>query len=173
MEFVDIVKTVAPWIGTALAGPLGGIAIKAATTALGVSSETTEALQQAVSGATPEQMLALKKADEQFQLDMKALGFKQVADLEALAVSDRKSAREMQVANKSVMPAFVTGGVGLVFFVTLFILFKVPIPQENRDLVVYMCGQLAAAFAACLAFWVGTTRQSEDKTHMLASTVNK
>lgn len=31
-----------------------------------------------------------------------------------------------------------------------------------------MCGQLAAAFAACLAFWVGTTRQSENKTALLA-----
>ena len=57
---------------------------------------------------------------------------------------------------------------GLGFLATLAALFWLPIPSENGDTIVYMCGQLAAAFAACLAFWVGTTRQSENKTHMLA-----
>jgi hypothetical protein len=66
------------------------------------------------------------------------------------------------------MPAVLTVGTGAGFFITLWALFFYPIPPENRDIIVYMCGQLAAAFAACLAFWVGTTRQSENKTNMLA-----
>jgi hypothetical protein len=168
MDFIAILKTVAPWIGTALGGPLGGMAVEAAANALGLSDKTTDALKTALSGATPEQMLALKKADQDFQVQMQALGYKQIADLEAIAAGDRKDARAMQVADKSPMPAVLTIIVGLAFMITLGVLFFVEIPDGNRDLIVYMCGQLAAAFAACLAFWVGTTRQSEDKTHMLA-----
>ena len=66
MDWTTIFKTVAPWIGTALAGPLGGMAVTAAADALGLSEKTTDAIKQAVSGATPEQMLALKQADQAF-----------------------------------------------------------------------------------------------------------
>ena len=174
MDWKDVIKTVAPWIGTALTGPLGGLAVEAAANALGLGEKTTEAIKTSLSGATPEQMLALKKADQDFALQMQALGFKQVTDLEALAVADRKDARAMQVANKRVVPALLTGGVAITFAITLAALFKFEVPITNRDLVVYMCGQLSAAFAACLAFWVGTTRQSEDKTqHMMALNAKK
>lgn len=168
MDWQGIIKTVAPWIGTALGGPLGGMAVEAAANALGLGEKTTDALKNALSGMTPEQALALKRADQDFALKMKELGFKQIADLESIAAADRKSAREMQMANKSLMPAIITSFVGLAFVTTLIVLFYVPIPGENRDIIVYMCGQLAAAFAACLAFWVGTTRQSENKTSLLA-----
>lgn len=73
--------------------------------ALGLSDKTTDAVRQAISGATPEQMLALKQADQEFALQMQALGFKQVTDLEALAAGDRKDARAMQIAQRSWVPA--------------------------------------------------------------------
>ena len=87
MDFTAILKTVAPWIGTALGGPLGGMAVTAAANALGLGDKTTDAIKQAISGATPEQMLALKEADQAFSLQMQALGFKQVTDLETLAAA--------------------------------------------------------------------------------------
>lgn len=168
MDWQSIIKTVAPWIGTAIGGPLGGMAVEAAANALGVSDKSVEKIKQALAGMTPEEALALKKADQDFAVQMQALGFKQSADLEAIAAGDRKSAREMQMSNRSRMPAMLTCFVGLAFVGTLFVLFYVPIPADNRDIIVYMCGQLAAAFAACLAFWVGTTRASENKTNLLA-----
>ena len=72
MDFTTIIKTVAPWIGTALGGPLGGMAVTAAANALGLSDKTTEGLKTALSGATPEQLLALKEADQAFQLLVRA-----------------------------------------------------------------------------------------------------
>lgn len=169
MEWQNIVKTVAPWIGTALGGPLGGMAVEAIANALGVSEKTTERIQQAIQGMTPAEALSLKKADQDFALQMKSLGYKQVTDLEKIAADDRDSARKMQTATRSRMPAILTCGVGVAFVAVLMALFWVDIPDGNRDVVVYMCGQLAAAFAACLAFWVGTTRQSENKTEIIAT----
>lgn len=67
---------------TALGGPLGGLAVEAAANALGLSEKTTDAVKQAVAGATPEQMLALKQVDQQFQVQRQQFGYKQVTDLE-------------------------------------------------------------------------------------------
>lgn len=108
MDWKSIVSTVAPWIGTALGGPLGGLAVSAIADALGLSENTTEAIKTAVSGASPEQMLALKKADQEFALRMQELGFKQIADLEAIAAADRKDARDMQKTARSPIPALLS-----------------------------------------------------------------
>ena len=91
MDLAKRVSTVAPWIGTALGGPLGGMAVEAAANALGLSDKTVDSVKQALAGVTPEQMLALKKADQDFALQMQALGFKNVADMEAIAAGDRDS----------------------------------------------------------------------------------
>lgn len=168
MDWKNIVKTVAPWIGTAIGGPLGGMAVEAAANALGLSDKTVDAVKQALSGATPEQMLALKKADQDFALQMQALGFKQITDLEAIAAGDRKDARSMQVANKSAVPAVLTWFLVLSFVGTLVGLFSLTVPPTNRDIVVYMVGQLSGFTAAAVAFWLGTTRQSENKTELIA-----
>ena len=50
MDWKSIIGAVAPWIGTALAGPLGGMAVEAAANALGISEKTTDAVKQALSG---------------------------------------------------------------------------------------------------------------------------
>lgn len=171
MDLGDILKKAAPWLAAAAAGPAGlaGMAIKTVAEVMGAdASATTEQLAAAVAGASPDQIKALRLAELDFKIRMQELGFKQITDLEAIAAADRKDARAMQVAVRSPMPAVLTCGTGLGFLVTLAALFFLPIPAENRDLVVYMCGQLAAAFTACLAFWVGTTRSSENKTGLLA-----
>lgn len=168
MDFTTIIKTVAPWIGTALGGPLGGLAVTAAANALGLSDKTTDAVKQALSGVTPEQMLALKKADQDFAVQMQALGYKQVTDLEAIAAGDRDSARKMQTAAPSIVPALLTCFVVGAFTATLILLLKFDVPATNRDIVVYMIGQLSGGFTSALAFWLGTTRDSSRKTELLA-----
>ena len=170
MNLTDILAKAAPWLAAAAAGPAGlaGMALKTVAEAVGSSAETAEDLAAAVAGATPDQLKALRLAELDFKLRMQELGFKQITELEAIAAADRKDARAAQVVTRSPMPAVLTCGTGLGFLLTLAALFFLPIPSENRDLFVYMCGQLAAAFAACLAFWVGTTRSSENKTSMLA-----
>ncbi len=168
MDWKGVIGAVAPWIGTALGGPLGGMAVEAAANALGISEKTQDAVKQALSGATPDQMLALKKADEDFALQMQALGFKNTADLEAIAAGDRDSARKMQEAKPSIVPALLTCFVVGAFTATLILLLKFDVPTTNRDIVVYMIGQLSGGFTSALAFWLGTTRDSGRKTELLA-----
>lgn len=168
MDWTKLVSTVAPWIGTALGGPLGGMAVEAAANALGLTDKTVDSVKQALAGVTPDQMLALKKADQDFALQMQALGFKNVADLEAIAAGDRDSARRMQTAKPSPVPALLTCFVVGAFTATLVLLLKFDVPATNRDIVVYMIGQLSGGFTSALAFWLGTTRDSGRKTELLA-----
>lgn len=171
MDWLALVKTVAPWIGTAIAGPAGplvGMAVSAAADALGLSEKTVEAVKAAVSGATPEMLMAMKRADQDFAVRMQEIGFKSIADLEAIAAADRDSARKMNAATHSIVPALLTCFVVGAFTATLVLLLKFDVPATNRDIIVYMIGQLSGGFTSALAFWLGTTRDSAKKTDLLA-----
>jgi hypothetical protein len=169
MDFTAIIKTVAPWIGTALGGPLGGMAVTAAANALGLTEKTTDAIKAAVSGATPEQLLALKEADQNFELQMKALGFANIKDLEAIAAADRDSARKLQMASPSIVPAVLSIIVTVGFFGVLISMMKGWLTTDSSDALLLMLGSLGTAWTGVMAFWFGTTRQSENKTTMLAA----
>ena len=169
MDFIKLISTVAPWIGTALGGPLGGMAVTAAANALGLTEKTTDAIKAAVSGATPEQLLALKEADQNFELQMKALGFANIKDLEAIAAADRDSARKLQMASPSIIPATLSIVVTVGFLSVLIGMMKGWLTTDSSDALLLMLGSLGTAWTGVMAFWFGTTRQSENKTTMLAA----
>lgn len=82
-KWIDAVSQVAPSIASAIGGPLAGNAVGAVLKVFGVQTEAQ--LEQAVTNATPEQMLLLKQADNDFKL----------AYLNA-EVKDKGDARAMQ-----------------------------------------------------------------------------
>ncbi|CAB4136194.1 hypothetical protein UFOVP917_52 [uncultured Caudovirales phage] len=102
---MDWIKSILPTIGGLLGGPLGSAAVTAAADALGLSDKSKDAVERALSGGnlTAEQMVALKQADAQFKLKMEELGIK----TEELAVADRASARQMQIATGSLVPHII------------------------------------------------------------------
>ena len=168
MDWKSIVSTVAPWIGTALGGPLGGLAVSAIADALGLSEKTTEAIKAAVSGASPEQLLALKKADQDFALRMQELGFKQLADLEAIAAADRKDARDMQKAVRSPIPALLSVMVTCGYFGVLVGMMTGALKVSDSQALLIMLGSLGTAWGGVMAFWFGTTSGSQYKTELIA-----
>jgi hypothetical protein len=168
MDWTKIIGTVAPWIGTALGGPLGGMAVEAAANALGLRDKTTDAIKAAISGATPEQMLALKTADQDFALHMQALGFKQITDLEALAAGDRKDARMMHTATRSPVPAILSTIVTVGYFALLIGMMTGWLTVDDNQSMLLMLGSLTTGWGMVMAFWFGTTSDSGRKTELLA-----
>jgi hypothetical protein len=168
MDFTAILKTVAPWIGGALGGPLGAMAVNAIADSFGLNDKTTDAIRQAISGATPEQMLALKTADQNFALQMQALGFKQVADLESLAAGDRKDARAMQTANKSWVPAALSVIITMGFLGLLTGMMTGNLHANDNQAMLIMLGALGVAFGQVMNFWLGSTIGSSRKTEIIA-----
>lgn len=168
MDWKKVVSTVAPWIGTALAGPFGGMAVEAAANALGLTEKTADAIKTAIGGATPEQMLALKQADQAFSLQMQELGFKQVTDLEALAVGDRKDARAMHAATRSWVPAALSVLITMGFLGLLTGMMLGKLQAEDNQAMLLMLGALGVAFGQVINFWLGSTADSHRKTDLLA-----
>jgi len=168
MDWIAILKTVAPWIATAATGPLGGMAVEAAANALGIGEKTTDAVKQALSGVTPEQMLALKQADQAFALQMQALGFKQITDLESIAAGDRKDARDLLRTTRSWVPAALSGGVTIGYFAILIGMMAGALKVSDSQALLLMLGSLSTAWGMVMAFWFGTTADSGKKTDILA-----
>ena len=89
----EVLGVVAPTIGTALGGPMGGVAARTlATSLLGKSDATEQEIISAVTGASPEQLAMLKNAELEFQTEMKKLDI----DLARINMQDRDSARRRQ-----------------------------------------------------------------------------
>ncbi|WP_341918709.1 hypothetical protein [Polaromonas sp. YR568] len=168
MDWKNIIATVAPWIGTALGGPLGGMAVEAAANALGLNDKTVEAVKGAIMGASPETLLALKEADQSFALQMQSLGFAQIKDLEAIAAADRDSARDMLKTTRSWVPAALSGFVTVGYFTILIGLMSGKLEISDSQAMLLMLGSLTTAWGVVMAFWFGTTADSGRKTELLA-----
>jgi hypothetical protein len=171
MDLSSILAKAAPWLAAAAAGPAGlaGMAIKTVAEALGATPETEPGeLAAAVAGATPEQLTALKQAEMDFKLRMQELGFKQIADLEAIAAGDRKDARAMQVARPSVMPALLSASITAGYFLVLVGMMTDWLKLSDSQALLIMLGSLSTAWGGVIAYWFGSTRSSESKTALLA-----
>jgi hypothetical protein len=168
MDWQAIVKTVAPWIGGALGGPLGAVAVNAAAQALGVSDKTVDAIKNAISGATQEQLLALKEADNAFSLQMQELGFKNAEALEKIAADDRASAREREIkTGDSLTPRILAILISAGFFGVLGLLLVNGKPAEGGDALLLMLGALGAAWGCVVNYFFGSSSGSAAKNQML------
>lgn len=167
MDWKSLLSTVAPWIGTAIGGPLGGMAVTAVGNALGLDKATESSLKQALSGVTPEQMLALKQADNDFALKMQQLGFSDLEALEKIAADDRASARVMQTSTRSRMPAIITMFLSVLEAVVMLGKMAGYLHVTDPD-TAQMIGALNTVWIASISFWVGTTHDSGRKTELLA-----
>ncbi len=164
---MDWLKTIAPLLGTALGGPLGGAAASFLADKLGIESKTVEAVTDALKSnkLTPEQIASVKLAEIEFQKFCKTHDI----DLERIHAGDRNSARDMLRATGSYVPATLTFMVTLGYFLTLFGMLQGWFVARDSQVMLIMLGQLGTAWGVTIAFWFGTTRNSQEKTNLLAN----
>ncbi|MGD1827321.1 Transmembrane protein [Chromobacterium violaceum] len=167
MDWKQIVGTVAPWIGTALGGPLGGMAVSAVADAIGLPEKTEEAVKQALAGVTPEQMLAVKQADQQFAAKMQELGFQNQRDLEAIAAGDRASAREREIKTGDITPRMLAAVVVAGFFGIMALMIFQELPPNGRDSLLVLVGALGAAFGSIIQYYYGSSAGSAEKARTI------
>lgn len=167
-DWKSIVSTVAPLIGTALGGPMGGMAAKVVSqTLLGKEDATEDELIAAVMGAPPEQLLLLKEADQKFKVVMKQLGI----DEQRLVFEDKDSARKREAAVKDKTPAVLAYVVTVMFTLALGGLYFVEIPEANKSTIYLMLGSLGTVWIAAMAYYHGTSRSSARKDEIRGTTI--
>jgi hypothetical protein len=166
-DWKSTLAAVAPVLGTAFGGPLGGVAANAIAAALGVSSTDEQELAAAMQKATPDQLLALKTAENQFKLDMKKLDLRP----EELEVEDRTSARSAYAATKDYM---VPGLAALIVTAFVVVVGGVLFGHVAVDgaLAGTLIGYLSAKAEQVLAFYFGSSKGSKNKDDSLAAAVN-
>lgn len=159
---------VAPTIGTALAGPMGGVAMKFLADKF--TDGDTGKVEDYLLSASPETLKDLKTADMEFKKEMAELGVK----LEELHVGDRANAREMAIKRglhaQVALSALYTVG----YFGTLALLIMgwADVPEHMEDLVKVLLGGLAGPQLSIVQFWFGSSRGSKDKSEALISFAN-
>jgi len=166
MNWQDVLKTVAPTVASALLGPMGGIAVAAIGSAIGIDAPTQDKIAKAFTAGqlTPEALEKIKLLELDYQNQEKERGFKYAE----LAFKDVDSARQMQIATHSKMPAVLTVLVTIGFFGVLILLILNP-ELKGNEIILIMIGQLSIAWAGCMAFYTGTTYSSANKNAMIAS----
>lgn len=168
MDWKSILGTAAPIIATALGGPLGGLAVSAAADALGLSDKTEQAIKDAITGATPEQLEALKRADYEFALKRDELERKYQIDLATIEAGDRASARQREVTTGDhITPRMLAAVVVLGFFAVLTLMIFNELPPAGRDSLLVLVGALGAAFGAIVNYYFGSSSGSAAKQRQI------
>ncbi|CAG4900899.1 hypothetical protein [Paraburkholderia saeva] len=175
---LNVVKTLAPTIGTALGGPLVGGAIMALESVFGITAKPDAStddrqadLAAAISGATPEQLAAMRKADQDYAVAMATAGFKDTETLASLTVQDRVSARDMQVSTKSMMAPILASLIigGSLFAAGAILMGKVSYANTTEATMVgTVMGYLFSEAKAVLSFYFGSTSDTGQVNDLLA-----
>lgn len=159
---LQVLRAVAPTIGTAIGGPFGAIAGIALSKALGADGAAADA---ALLRATPEQLLALKQAEQAFAVQLEQLGINR----DKLVYDDIANARAREVAVKDRTPAVLAYAVTVGFFGTLGFLLAYGKPTAGGDALLVMLGSLGTAWAGIIAYYFGSSAGSKSKTDALAT----
>ena len=164
-DLLNLLKGVAPTLATAVAGPLGGAAVSAIASRLGVS-DSVEEVAKAIAG-DPQAAQKLAKLELEY------------AKLDA---QDRDSARKAYAAvatsenatklEKLVVPILALGVVGLAFTLIGILMF-VDTPSDQQQLVIFALGFITSAAGQVLSFYFGSSQGSKDKTEEMKGMMKK
>tara|TARA_R110000772_G_scaffold125384_1_gene232059 strand:+ start:4800 stop:5291 length:492 start_codon:yes stop_codon:yes gene_type:complete len=158
-DIKGIVGNIAPIVGTALGGPAGAAIGGMVSSALGVDN-TPDAVDQALR-TDPDAALKLKKFELENDKSIREHAFK-VLDAE---LGDKQSAREAHKHNP--MPMLICIALTLMVSGGAYMLFVMNIPIDNKQIANLLFGTLLAKWGDSIAYWVGTTRASNEKTRMM------
>jgi energy-converting hydrogenase Eha subunit A len=151
----NLLKSAAPGLATAVAGPMGGMAVKMIADKLGVPAN-----EQAVADhltAHPEHMVKLQEID----LEKIKAHYAEMDSARNREIAVASSAN-VPMLNKLVTPVLALGVVAL-SFVLFAILIFVEVRPEAKDILIYILGVLSAAVTQVLSYYFGSSQGSKDK----------
>lgn len=169
-----ILASLAPTVASVLGGPFAGIATQKIIGALGLAPDASQKdVMQAIAAATPEQLIALKKAEAELLVDMKKLD----VDMMALEQKDTESARKREVDTQDWTPRIIAVVVLAVWLGVQYYIFSGHILEASmRDFAMRSLGTLDAALSLILGYYFGSSLGSQKKNQQidtLVKTVSK
>jgi membrane protein YqaA with SNARE-associated domain len=164
----SIVATVAPTLGTAFGGTLGGAAGTWIANKLGDGDSKKAA--ELIAAGDPQTLLALQKLDTDFKQHLADLG----VSLDQLEFQDRADARSLAVKTGKIwIPATIAAVfIGGWFTVQYVLLFHV-IPESNRDILLRTMGTLDMVLGAIVGYFFGSSAGSAQKNELFSALADK
>jgi len=159
---MDWLRQIAPTIATAMGGPLAGMAVSVISKAIGVDPDKVGDMISN-NKLTAEQIAQVKIAEIELQKQAQELGL----NFEKLEVEDRKSARDMQAATRSLMPPLLAGSVTIGFFGIMGMMFNGQVDSSNPAILM-MLGSLGTAWTGIISYYFGSSAGSQAKTDLLS-----
>lgn len=168
-DYKKIISAIAPSLGAALGGPAGAVAVSAVIAALGLSPKASaEDVAEAVQSLSSADILALKKADQEFALRMKELDTS--AEKDRLSDLDSARKREVAVQDKAVprLAALVVAG-----FIGMSVVVLTGSVKVDSVLAGTVIGYVSGACTQVLSYYFGTSKSSSDKNALIAQAQKK
>lgn len=169
MEWSDLGKrlvNLAPMIGTALGGPAGATIGAIVASTLGTNP-------------TPEEVAKKLQGDPQAVLELKRLELKERDSirshvLELAKVDMATSQAEMQdqqqartVHKDHWMPSALTIILAIMVVGVFLAILTQQVQENQKEVVFYLVGQVVTAFLTAVAFWLGSSRSSQQKDKLI------
>lgn len=154
----------APGLAHALGGPLAGAAVGQLSKAIfGVPDADETEIEAALAAASPEQLIALRKADHDFAVALREASLAE-ARIEA---ADRADARARQIALADWTPSALGGLVIIGFFAVLGVMIARKLPPGAETEFSILLGALATMTAAVVNYFFGSSAGSKEKTRLM------
>lgn len=158
---LQVLRTVAPTLALAVGGPFGPLAATAISAVLGKSPDDTKGMETALLTATPDQLLALKKAEDDFQVQMTTLGIAE----EKLSFDDTSNARLREMTVKDWTPRILAFGVVAITLIMEGMMLVYGQPKSIDGVVLgRILGTWDGATMLVLAYYFGSSAGSAAKT---------
>lgn len=161
-----IIGTSAPIIGTLIGGPAGTAIGGLVASALGVEN-TPDAIEQELKN-NPEALLKLKQLESDERIKLKELAMQHARiELEErqAELKDTQNAREQHKDHW--MPSVLTIVLALMVTGMFSALFYFDAPEKYDQVVIMIAGAVLGSFGTAVAFWLGSSKGSADKSKLL------
>ena len=154
MKFDNIkglIGDLAPTLGAALGGPVGGAAATMLADVLGCDP-TPQKIEKALQQATPEQLAEIKKAELDFEVRMKELE----VDVFALETKDTQHAREHFREDWTARAIALLSVLLFGFYILLVTI--MPADENDLNVVNLVLGYLGGIVSSVVSFYFGASK---------------
>jgi hypothetical protein len=162
---LSILKTAAPALATAVAGPLGGAAIGMIADKLGLPDKTVEAVTAALT-SNPENIQKLKEMELEFY---------------KIDAADRDSARNREIEMAKADVHFITKNITSLLAIGILtgsiiitmLVFFVDFPDSQENILIFVLGSLFSIATQVVSYYFGSSQGSKDKTKEIEGLMKK
>lgn len=127
----------------------------------GVETDNAELVEKAVNNASPDELLKLKEANNAFLIRKMDLQYQELANQRVDTQSARKEHKGHWMT--FLLPLLLLGLAGWLSYELL----NSSMPESNRDVLVFIVGQVFGYLGAGITYWLGSSRGSAEKNTQL------